>query len=134
MPARAKRNMRTSGWGDWLRGHRERHGFRHSHLAARVNMDHSYLAMIEREGYVPSPDLVVALARTLGVSSDEALLRAGWAPQGITPEDWGAILCEFRRRNLVPELAAACQLHDLEPAEQRTVAAFLQGCLMAVAS
>lgn len=49
-------------------------------LAMRAGIDASYVTLIQRDGYVPSRDKVVAVAEALNWDTNEALLVAGYAP------------------------------------------------------
>lgn len=126
-------NARRSDWGEWVKQRRKARNLSKPALAKKLGIDSSYIILMERDGYVPRYEIVLGMALALDTPVDETLLRAGYAPH-LPEEAWAVILQEGRRSNLKPELAAACQLHDLTPSEQRQVAAFLDGVLMAGAA
>lgn len=126
-------NHRTPGWGAWIREQRESRGWPVVRMGLELGVDPSYISLMEVDGYVPRREKVMHIALVLDISVDETLIRAGYVPS-LSEDDAAAILDGLRLPGFVPDLRAACQLHDLTPAEQRSVAAFLQGVRMAVAS
>ncbi len=75
-------------FGAWLRRERTRAGLRLRDVAEVANIGISYVSLLEREGEkpdgkqtLPSRQAVIGIARALGVDPDEALLRAGLAPE-----------------------------------------------------
>lgn len=64
--------------GRYIRAQREIARLSLRHLARMTKVSDSYLSQIERGLYQPSPDVLSAIARGLGVSPDSLFRRMGW--------------------------------------------------------
>ena len=64
--------------GRYIRAQREIARVSLRHLARMTKVSDSYLSQIERGLYQPSPDVLGAIARGLGVSPDSLFRRMGW--------------------------------------------------------
>lgn len=67
-------------WASYVQEKRREKRIPRYELATRAGIDPSYITLIERDGYIPRKDKVIGLAHALGVSKDECLLYAGFAP------------------------------------------------------
>jgi transcriptional regulator with XRE-family HTH domain len=66
--------------GQYIRAQREIARLSLRHLARMTKVSDSYLNQVERGLYRPSPDVLTAIARGLGVSPDALFRRMGWLP------------------------------------------------------
>ena len=64
--------------GRYFRAQREIARLSLRHLARMTKVSDSYLSQVERGLYQPSPDVLSAIARGLGVSPDSLFRRMGW--------------------------------------------------------
>ena len=119
--------MYNQEWAAFVRTNRKKLGYNLRKLAFLAGIDSSYVTLIERDGYVPKRDKVVAIARALETDIDRTLLEAGYAPESIPISTiMGKNSLETARDVLIPEL---CQcLHELvtlSPMQQRKAADFI---------
>lgn len=84
-------------------------------LSQDAEVSLSYVNRIERYGWVPSRAIVLRLAEALLLDADEALLRAGFAPESIPP---GQVL-----ELIKPALQAPVVEHRLRAPEPITIPA-----------
>lgn len=76
-------------FGQWVRLKREEKGLTQMHVARRAGVSMSYISTIERgerhritgAPSAPSRDIVINIAKALGVDEAEALTRAGYTPE-----------------------------------------------------
>lgn len=76
-------------FGQWLRLKREEKGLTQMDIARRAGVSMSYISTIERgerhritgAPSAPSRDIVINIAKALGVDEAEALTRAGYTPE-----------------------------------------------------
>ena len=112
--------MKNKEWSEIINYHRCKKGISRCRLAEMVDVDPSYITLIERNGQVPRRDKVVALARALDGDLDEMLLKAGYAPENISTE---AVLELAGRkddqRQLVPALHETMRELAALPEEQQ---------------
>ncbi|GAB4010741.1 helix-turn-helix domain-containing protein [Nocardioides ultimimeridianus] len=66
--------------GKYLRAQREIAQVSLRAFARAINVSDSYLSQVERGMYQPSPDVLSAIAKGLGVAPDQLFRRAGWLP------------------------------------------------------
>jgi transcriptional regulator with XRE-family HTH domain len=64
--------------GRYIRAQREIARLLLRHLARMTKVSDSYLSQVERGLYQPSPAVLTAIARGLGVSPDSLFRRMGW--------------------------------------------------------
>jgi len=64
--------------GRYIRAQREIARLSLRHLARMTKVSDSYLSQVERGLYQPSPTVLSAIARGLGVSPDSLFRRMGW--------------------------------------------------------
>ena len=64
--------------GRYIRAQREIARLSLRHLARMTKVSDSYLSQVERGLYQPSPAVLTAIARGLGVSPDSLFRRMGW--------------------------------------------------------
>jgi transcriptional regulator with XRE-family HTH domain len=64
--------------GRYIRAQREIARLSLRHLARMTKVSDSYLSQVERGLYQPSPAVLSAIARGLGVSPDSLFRRLGW--------------------------------------------------------
>ena len=64
--------------GRYIRARREIARLSLRHLARMTKVSDSYLSQVERGLYQPSPAVLTAIARGLGVSPDSLFRRMGW--------------------------------------------------------
>ena len=119
--------MNNQEWAKYIKMQRKRQGLTLRCLADRAGVDPSYVTLIERDGYIPRRDKVLALAKALECDVDRTLLEAGYAPATITI---GSILgknsIETSEDVLIPELGKCLrELISLTSLQQHRVADFL---------
>ncbi|MDO5296337.1 MAG: helix-turn-helix transcriptional regulator [bacterium] len=119
--------MYNHEWAAFVRTNRKRLGFNLRKLAFLAGIDASYVTLIERDGYVPKRDKVVAIARALETDIDRTLLEAGYAPESIPISTiMGKTSVEAARDVLIPELSQCLhELAALSQVQQIKVADFL---------
>lgn len=119
--------MHNLEWAAFVRASRKKLGYNLRKLAFLSGIDSSYVTLIERDGYVPRRDKVIAIARALEVDTDRALLEAGYAPEGIPISTiLGKSRLDTAQDALVPELSKCLhELIALTSAQQRKAAEFL---------
>lgn len=123
---RAKRNM---AWARFVRDHRKAKRLTRRRLAELSSCDPSYITLIERDGYVPLPDKVESLGKTLG-QEREAYIFAGYIPPGVLRRDIAKVL-DYRA---IKELAPSARqllicLMDLPACEQEEAAEIAFACV-----
>jgi DNA-binding XRE family transcriptional regulator len=70
-------------FGQLLRSARKRAMLTQQELAMKIGIHHSYISKIEKEDYLPSVDVAVALAEALGMSDHEEFLSAARPLKGF---------------------------------------------------
>ncbi|MBQ7568409.1 helix-turn-helix transcriptional regulator [bacterium] len=119
--------MHNPAWGSYVRMGRKKQGMTLRQVAAIAGIDASYITLIERDGYIPKRDKVIALAKSLDLDVDRALLEAGYAPEGIAISTiLSKNTLETTEDILIPELSKCLrELISLSSVQQRKVADFL---------
>lgn len=123
--------MHNPKWANYIRMNRKSQDLTLRQLAEMANIDASYLTLIERDGYVPRRDKVLAISKALGLDSDRSLLEAGYAPERIAIS---AILgknpLDIAEDSMIPELGDCLrELVALSTIQQRKVADFLSSII-----
>jgi hypothetical protein len=92
-----------------------------------------YLSRMRAHGCLPPREVVEALAGALEANRTEALLMAGYVPL-LEPDQWLDLLGQ-PGSGMSPQLVQALHdVADLPPAEQRKVAAWLDGLRVGMAA
>ena len=91
--------------GRHLRIKREALGLKQRELAREVNVSPQHISQIERSDANPSLDLVIALSRTLGVTTDYLLTGHDTAPVDIRGAIRSQPLTPVAKRSLLQLIA-----------------------------
>ncbi|MBQ7529589.1 helix-turn-helix transcriptional regulator [bacterium] len=71
-------------WAKFVAEHRQQLGLTKRNLAELVNIDASYITLIENKGCTPRRDKVIKIAKALNTNVDQTLLVAGYAPDKLS--------------------------------------------------
>lgn len=128
--------MKNLAWAKFVKMTRKSQGFTLRKLADLAGIDASYVTLIERDGYIPRRDKVLAIAKALNADIDRALLEAGYAPEGIAINSiLGKNSLETAEDLLIPELNGCLrELISLTAQQQRRVADFLSSFIYTLQS
>jgi len=80
--------MRNQGWANYIKEKRKAKHLTRRKLAELAKIDPSYVTLIERDGYIPRKDKVNEIARALEVETNQILIMAGYAPDGISAKEF----------------------------------------------
>jgi transcriptional regulator with XRE-family HTH domain len=72
--------------GRYLRAQRQIAKLSLRHLARMTEISDSYLSQLERGLYQPSPEVLRAIAKGLGISPEDLFRRMGWLAEDGEPE------------------------------------------------
>lgn len=75
--------QRCTRWGRYVAEIRVRRGLTRYQLADLADIDSSYVTVIERDGYIPSREVVKSMAKALGVDVDFFSGQAGYATPAV---------------------------------------------------
>lgn len=123
--------MINIAWSQFVQSERKAKGLTRRRLAEMAGIDPSYVTLIERDGYVPRKEKVRSLAQALGVSLDQALLSAGYAPSGVPVESMLETMGEVKAYQTLEAELRNCimNLMGLSAEQQRKVAELLNSYL-----
>lgn len=71
---------RKKEWAEFVKENRIQSKMTKRQLALKADVDPSYITLIERDGFVPKPRIVLNLAVVMYLDMDLTLMKAGYAP------------------------------------------------------
>ena len=126
--------MKNIHWGQFVTRHRISKHMTMSMLAKKAGCDGSYITLIERHGYIPSQEKVVALAKALDVDPTEMLIEARYlAIADASGPYWEHLLGKNVDKLLIPELISSInKLAGLTHSQQIKVSEMLDAYMEAI--
>lgn len=123
--------MGNMPWAAFVRNKRKLRRLTRRRMAEYAGIDPSYVTLIERDGYVPRRDKVLAIARALNQDETETLLVAGYANQQVA-KVYRSTATDLGLNLAAPLLAQVKRLARLAPNKQKLMAKGLQNLLEVV--
>jgi len=119
---------KSKAWAEFVRQHRKLRRLTRRQLAFNSQIHPSYVTLFERDGYVPTVQVVHRLAKALNVSLDDCCLAAGYATASV------ARVYRQRSRDLSLDLEPALRqqlrrMASLNPDRQRGLAKSIKSIL-----
>lgn len=123
-------SRRRMDWAAYVRNNRKMRRMTRRKLAELVDIDPSYITLIERDGYRPAQDKVEGIARALSLPLEDCLLAAGYSNELVAKVYRERSATSILTRTLVPSLGQQIKkLAYLNEARQKSVATALKGML-----